>query len=599
MRLFQVWIIIGSLSNFASTVLGAQPVNNGNAVLESFFSDYLEAAFRLEPMMATRLGDHRFDADLDDLSAPARKAILEHDRTTLADLAKKVNVRNLPREGQIDYEILRKYLERNIWLSETFHPFEDDPRIYGSYITESVYLLLTQSSLPLEVNKKNALVRMAKIPQVIDIARSTIKNPPRVKVETAIRQTEGAIGFYSSELFQLAGQKPNHDEMSLKAERIVAALNRHLAYLKDDVLPHSTDEWRIGPSRYARKLELELDAGLSADEVLAEAEREAARVESEMAIVARQMWGMIFPGKPLPIDDPKPRRIMIQQVLDEVANHHGTANSLVADVRGTVGEIKTFITTHKILPLFEPDKCRIVLMPEFLRGNSVAYLNPAPPLDIRGSSEYAISPPPRDWPTPRAESYFREYNRSMLRILTIHEAYPGHYVQLEYSNRCPSLIRRVLSSGTFAEGWAVYTEQMMLDQGFGQGDLGLRLQQLKFYLRAVVNAILDHRMHAGKMSDAEAMELLVGRAFQTEGEAVGKIIRAKQSSCQLSTYFVGRTAFYRLRQQVQRALGDRFDLSGYHEAVLSHGTIPVKYLPELVSKSLGLPEEDNKKQASL
>jgi hypothetical protein len=301
----------------------------------------------------------------------------------------------------------------------------------------------------------------------------------------------------------------------------------------------------------------------------------------------------------LPIDDPKPRRIMIQQVLDEVANHHGTANSLVADVRGTVGEIKTFITTHKILPLIEPDNCRIVLMPEFLRGNSVAYLNPAPPLDIRGSSEYAISPPPRDWPTLRAESYLREYNRSMLRILTIHEAYPGHYVQLEYSNRCPSLIRRVLSSGTFAEGWAVYSEQMMLDQGFGHGDLGLRLQQLKFYLRAVVNAILDHRMHAGKMSDAEAMELLVGRAFQTEGEAVGKIIRAKQSSCQLSTYFVGRTAFYRLRQQVQRALGDRFDLSGYHEAVLSHGTIPVKYLPELVSKSLGLPEEDNKKQASL
>ena len=174
-----------------------------------------------------------------------------------------------------------------------------------------------------------------------------------------------------------------------------------------------------------------------------------------------------------------------------------------------------------------------------------------------------------------------------------------YYVQLEYSNRCPSLIRRVLSSGTFAEGWAVYTEQMMLDQGFGHGDLGLRLQQLKFYLRAVVNAILDNRMHAGQMSDAEAMELLVGRAFQTEGEAVGKIIRAKQSSCQLSTYFVGRTAFYRLRQQVQRALGDRFDLSGYHEAVLSHGTIPVKYLPELVSKSLGLPEEDNKKQASL
>jgi uncharacterized protein (DUF885 family) len=160
-------------------------------------------------------------------------------------------------------------------------------------------------------------------------------------------------------------------------------------------------------------------------------------------------------------------------------------------------------------------------------------------------------------------------------------------VQLEYSNRCPSLIRRVLSSGTFAEGWAVYTEQMMVDQGFGQGDPGLRLQQLKFYLRAIVNAILDQKMHAGNMSDAEAMDLLVGRAFQTEGEAVGKIIRAKQTSCQLSTYFVGRTAFHRLRQDIQRAQADKFDLSRYHQAVLSHGTIPVKYLPELVEKSLG------------
>ena len=177
----------------------------------------------------------------------------------------------------------------------------------------------------------------------------------------------------------------------------------------------------------------------------------------------------------------------------------------------------------------------------------------------------------------------------MLQILTIHEAYPGHYVQLEYSNRHPSLIRQVLSSGTFAEGWAVYTEQMMLDQGFGDGDLALRLHQLKFYLRAVVNAILDHQMHCGDMTDDEALDLLVGRAFQTEGEALGKIIRAKQSSCQLSTYFVGRTAFYRLRQEVQREQGERFDLGRYHEAVLAHGTLPVKYLPELVRGRLDRP----------
>jgi uncharacterized protein (DUF885 family) len=177
----------------------------------------------------------------------------------------------------------------------------------------------------------------------------------------------------------------------------------------------------------------------------------------------------------------------------------------------------------------------------------------------------------------------------MLQILTIHEGYPGHYVQLEYSNRNSSSIRRVLYSGVFAEGWAVYTEQMMLDQGFGDGDLALRLNQLKFYLRAVANVILDRKMHCDNMTDEEAQKFLVDRVFQSQGEAIGKIIRAKQSSCQLSTYFVGRTAFYRLRQQIEREMGDQFDLGRFHEAVLDNGTLPVKYLPELVHERLKKP----------
>src|SRR5436189_178910 len=202
---------------------------------------------------------------------------------------------------------------------------------------------------------------------------------------------------------------------------------------------------------------------------------------------------------------------------------------------------------------------------------------------------YAVRPPPADWGPDRVRSFLEEYNRHMLQILTIHEAYPGHYVQLEYSNRSRSLIRRVLQSGVFAEGWAVYTEQMMLDQGYGDGDPALRLNQLKFYLRTAVNAILDHKMHCENMTDDEAKSLLMDRAFQSEAEAVGKIQRAKLSSCQLSTYFVGRMAFYRLRQQVQRELGEKFDLGRYHEAVLDHGTLPVKYLPELVHERLKHP----------
>jgi uncharacterized protein (DUF885 family) len=301
-----------------------------------------------------------------------------------------------------------------------------------------------------------------------------------------------------------------------------------------------------------------------------------------MYVIAKQLWAKVAPGKPLPPDDAAGRRLTTQTVLAELGKEHGKAENLVADARQTVDRIRTFIREKKILTLPDPDTCKVVEMPAFQRGFSVAYLNPAPPLDPKADSLYAVAPPPADWSAERVETFFREYNAAMLQILTIHEAYPGHYVQLAYSNRCPSLVRKVLSSGTFAEGWAVYTEQMMLDQGYGGGDLSLRLHQLKFYLRAVLNAILDHRMHCANMSDDEAMQLLVGRGFQTEAEAVGKIARAKQSSTQLSTYFVGRTAFYRLRQSVQRKQGNAFDLGKYHEAVLGHGTLPVKYLPELV-----------------
>ena len=269
-------------------------------------------------------------------------------------------------------------------------------------------------------------------------------------------------------------------------------------------------------------------------------------------------------------------------MLDELGKDHGKPETLVADAKKTVDKIKTFIRDKKILTLPDPDTCQIIAMPEFQRGFSAAYLNPAPPLDPKANSLYAVAPPPKDWPVARQETFFREYNSALLQILTIHEAYPGHYVQLAYSNRNPSLVRKILWSGSFAEGWAVYTEQMMLDQGYGDGDLSLRLHQLKFYIRAVLNAILDNKMHTADMTDEDALKLLIGRGFQTEAEAVGKIARAKQSSTQLSTYFVGRTAFYRLRQEVQRKQGDKFDLGKFHEAVLSHGTLPVKYLPELV-----------------
>ncbi len=560
--------------------------NAEDAKLAAGFLAFLDTEFRHRPLEATRAGDHRFDDKLDDLSPEARAKTKARLQKTYDEMPKMFPYDKLTRDGQIDFEIWRQYLQRELWLLANTDVYANDPRVYNDYITESVYSLLTQSTEPKHVNVRNAVSRIGQIPRIVEAAKASLKHPAKVFVDTAIRQNRGAIAFYESGIYEIAGETPLLSDLRPAIQKILPTIKEYQTWLETELLPRATGDWRLGKEKFAQKLELELNAGIGSEAVLKDAEAEADRVEAEMYVIARQLWSKLFPKTVLPPDDEKGRRRTIRAVLDHLSNDHGQPEKLVVDARVTAESIKKFIREKDILQLPEPDRCRIVEMPEFQRGNSIAFLNPAPPLDAKASSYYAISPPPREWDGNRVRSYMKEYNRHMVQILTIHEAYPGHYVQLEYSNRCPSLIRKVLSSGTFAEGWAVYTEQVMLDEGYGDGDLALRLMQLKWYLRAVVNAILDYRMHSTGMTDEEALKLLVERAYQSEGEAILKIIRAKQTSCQLSTYFVGRMAFQRLRRRYQEELGDGFSLGRYHEAVLSHGTLPVRYLPELVGGSL-------------
>ena len=566
----------------AMTSTPAAEVPAGDAKLAARFKAWLDAECDRHPVFATRQGDHRHDDRMDDLTPAARAADLTRTRKLLADLPAEFAGDNLSRAARIDLAIWVNALKADVWRAENLDEFATDPRVYGEYFSDSVFLLFTQSTLPRPRNVANAAKRIAEVPEVLAAAKQSLKTPPAILTEVAIQRTAGAIAFYEADIFALAGEAAATSELAGPCKAAATALKDYLAYLKADVLPRSTGEWRLGKARFAEKLAVDLDAGLTADEVLAEAEAEATRVEREMAVVSRQLWSKCFPGVPVPPDDAAGRRDMTQRVLTELGKDRGTPETLLADTQKTVAAVKDFIRANRILTLPDPDRCKIIEMPEFQRGFAAAYLNPAPPLDPSAASIYAISPPPRDWPAARRDAFFGEYNKAMLQILTIHEAYPGHYVQLEYANRHPSLVRKVLSSGTYAEGWAVYTEQTMLDQGYAAGDLSVRLHQLKFYLRAVLNAILDHKMHCSAMTDEAAQTMLTGRGFQTEAEAVGKVRRSKQSAAQLSTYFVGRTAFYRLRQQVQRNRGESFDLGKYHEDVLNQGTIPVKYLAELV-----------------
>jgi uncharacterized protein (DUF885 family) len=566
----------------------AFPQSSEDAQLNAFFQTYLDEHFRQQPLEATSLGDHRFDALLDDISPQARSGWLVLARKTLKALPKQVDYKRLTRDGQIDFEIFQHELQTDIWLTENTHPFEEDPRTYGNYINDGVYSLLTHSTLPREVNVSNCLARMAEIPRIIAAAKATLTHPPRPILETAIRQNRGATSFFQKDIFELAGETQQIDKLKTAAAGVAAQLEEYQKFLEGELMARANGEWRLGESKFKRKLELVLDSGMSADQVFADAEAEFAQVRADMYVVSRQLWASYFPQTALPPDDPEGRRQTITKVVDAVNQEHGKPETLVADARACVEKIKAFIRERNYLQLPEPDHCQVIEMPEFRRGNSLAYLDNAPPLDPNASSYYAISSPPSDWAPAQVNSFLEEYNSHMLQILTIHEGYPGHYVQLERANGNPSLIRRVYQSGPFVEGWAVYGEVTMLNEGYGGGDLRLRLMQQKFYLRAVANAILDNKMHCTQISDAEAMKFLTEDAFQSEGEAKLKLIRAKQSSTQLSTYFVGRMAHYRLHQQVERELGGKFDLARYHEAVLSHGSVPVKYLPELVRRDLGI-----------
>jgi uncharacterized protein (DUF885 family) len=557
--------------------------------LQELFKSHLDETFRLRPFDATILGDHRFDHLLDDISKSARDGWLTQLKGSLEKLKSQIRLSELSHDGKVDYQIFHDDLVRNIWLAENTKPFAEDPRTYGSYLNDSVYSLLTQSTLPREKNIENAIARMKQMPRIIATAKTTIDNPPRSVLDTAILQNRGAIAFYEQELFALAGDTNQIDALKEAAATVVEELKAYQTFLETDVLPRAKGDWRLGKEKFSKKLELVLDLGLDADQVLAEAEAEFLRVQRDMYVIARQLWSRYYPGKPLPPDDTAGRRETVGLVIAAVSQEHGEPEALILDARATVKSIKAFIQDKDILRLPQPDQCQVIEMPEFRRGNSLAYLESALPLDPNGSSFYAVSPPPTIWGESQVRSFLEEYNRHMLQVLTIHEAYPGHYVQLEYSNREPSLIRRVLQSGVFIEGWAVYTEQMMLDQGYGEGDLALRLNQLKFYLRAVANTILDHKMHCTDMNDEQALRFLVADAYQSEGEAKLKVVRAKQSSVQLSTYFTGRMAHYRLRQEIQRELGDKFELGRFHEAVLDHGSVPVKFLPQLVRTRLAQP----------
>ncbi|KAF1690117.1 DUF885 domain-containing protein [Pseudoxanthomonas taiwanensis] len=545
----------------------------------------LETWLRLSPTFATSVGDHRYDGELDDLSAEGRQRALEARKQLLAELD-AIDVSRLSRENQVDAAILRNRLEADIWNAEVLQSWAWDPLLYNSLAGGSIYDLMAREFAPLPDRLRSATARMEKLPALLAQARANLDpaRVPKVHAETVARQNQGIRAIVDSFIVPHADQLPDDERTRLEAAvaRLRAAVAEHQAWLDQVLVPNAAGDFRLGAELYDQKLKFSLNSSLSRSEIRQRAEAELARVRAEMYAIARTVLEDRADAPPLPEDpDEAQRQAAIEAALELAYAERPARDQVVEAARAALEQATAFVREKDLVTL--PDApVEIILMPEFQRGVAVAYCDSPGPLDKNLKTFYAVSPIPDDWTDAQVDSFLREYNSRMIHLLSIHEGTPGHYLEGWHSARHPSTLRAVLRSGPFAEGWAVYTEKVMADAGYLDNDPLFRLVQLKFYLRTIANAILDQGVHVDGWSREQAMDLMVRQTFQQESEAAGKWVRAQLSSAQLPTYFVGAQEHFDMRKAVEEKLGDRFDAKAYHDRVLSYGAPPVRFVRQLI-----------------
>lgn len=568
---------------------GDAPRATSAATADARFADisrrWLDGWMQLNPVYATQLGDHRFDDRLDDVSAAGRARLVDFSRGLLTELD-AIDTTRLSRENQVDALILRNQLRSDLWGMETFQGWARDPQVYTGLAGGAIYNLMAREFAPMPQRLKSATARMEQLPTLFAQMRENLDpaRVPKIHAETVARQHAGILQLIDQFIVPNAGQLTGTDRVRLAAAvaGLRTAVAAHQKWLDDTLVPNAKGEWRIGAELYDQKLQLALMSSLSRAEIGQRSRAELARVRDEMYVVARQVLAGRKGAPPTP---EKPtdaqRQKAIEAALELAYADRPARDRVVEDARAALEQATAF-TKAKDLVTVPPDPVKIIVMPEFQQGVAVAYADSPGPLDKGLDTYYAISPIPKDWTKEQTDSFLREYNSRMIHLLSIHEAMPGHYLEGAHSARHPSILRGVLRSGLFAEGWAVYTEDVMADAGYLDNDPLFRLVQLKFYLRTIANAILDQGVHVDGWSREQAMHLMTHDTFQQEREAAGKWVRAQLTSAQLPTYFVGSAEHFDMRRAVEAKLGDRFNLKAYHDGVLSHGAPPVRFVRQLM-----------------
>jgi uncharacterized protein (DUF885 family) len=539
---------------------------SANARFEALAARYVQDLLENHPEAATHLGEHKNDARLDDRSRAGREKEMATVHATLAQL-ETIPLLQLSPENSIDARILANRLQASLYQTEVIREWQWNPMGYNA--GRALDGLISRDFAPASVRLQSAIGRLQMIPQVIAAAKENLTTPPKVNTETAIQQNGGVIALVQKQFDPLLHEAPQLEPQFRAAQQTaIAALKEYGEWLTRDLLPRSTGDFRIGDEKFRKKLHFALDSDIPAEQILAHAEADLKSTQEAMFQTALQV-------KPSSSTD---RHQVIQAALDSLAVRHPDNSTVIALAEKDLAEATAFVKAKDFVTV--PDEPLVVTpTPEFARGVAVASCNPPGALEKNGKTFYYISPTPADWPQKRVDSFFREYDDDMLQEVTIHEAMPGHYLQLAHSNRfhAPTMIRAISFSGTFAEGWGTYAEQLMADAGYGGP--AVHLQQQKVRLRFIINAIIDQKIHTAGMTEKEAVDLMMKEGFQEEGEAAGKWKRAQLSSTQLSTYYVGNLEMNELRASWEQKHG-KGELKKFHDALLSYGTPPSKYVKE-------------------
>ncbi len=563
----------------------AQTRSRADRAFEAIGRRWLDRSMRLSPILATTIGDHRFDARIDDVSAAGREAGLRFMRESLAAL-EAIDASQLSRAHQVDAAILSNSLRAGVWQTETLQSWAWNPLQYQALAGGALYGLMAREFAPLPRRLEAATARMELLPTLLAQARAELQ-PARVPAphaETYAAQNPGLKSIITDMIAPHAGLLNARKRARLEAAVAAfnAAVDEHQAWIEGTLVPAAQADFRAGAGVFDAQLAFTLQSSLSRAEIRSRAEAAVLSVRAEMYQVARAavqpLLRSVIPETPT---SPEQQQALIRQALDLAAADRPARDRLVEAATAGAEEAHAFVLANDLITLPE-GPVRIILMPEFQRGFAVAYCDSPGPLERHLETFYAVSPIPDDWSEAQTISFLREYNNRGTLDIAVHEAMPGHYVQIWHSNRYPSVLRAVLGSGSFVEGWAVYAEEMMVEQGFRADDPLYRLSQLKVQLRTITNAIIDQAIHCDDMSREEMMNLLTQTAFQEEREAAGKWRRAQLSFTQLSTYFVGFQEHLETRAAARAKQGASFNLKAYHDGVLSFGSPPGRFARQLL-----------------